>query len=62
MIHASEAMHTDELDGHFRVWPAYTNHEGNLPAGFEYRSDAARQLTVEELRRMIEQSQAEATE
>jgi hypothetical protein len=56
LIHAGESMHTDMLDRHFRVYPAYTGHKGNLGEGYEYRSDEARQLTVEELRVMLDAS------
>lgn len=52
LIHAGESMHTDDLGGYFRVWPA-TRTPGNLPSGFEYTSDKASQLTVEQLRVML---------
>ncbi len=39
LIHRGESLHTDEYSDYFIVWPAYTNHIGNLPDGFEYRTD-----------------------
>jgi hypothetical protein len=45
-------MHTDDLGRFFRVWPA-TATRGNLPPGFEFTSDKAPQLTVEQLRAML---------
>ncbi len=54
LVNAAESMHTDDIGEHYRIYPAYAGHRGNLPAGFEYRSDTARQLTIESLRRMLE--------
>jgi UDP-N-acetylglucosamine 4,6-dehydratase len=54
LIHAGESMHADDIGEHFRVYPAFTGHHGNLPEGYEYRSDTARQLSIEELRGMLE--------
>lgn len=62
LIHAGEAMHTDDCGDFFRVFPAYSQHKGNLPEGYEYRSDTALHLTVGELRGMIARSEQEATE
>lgn len=68
MIHAGEAMHTEHVkigtlpDGttaheYFRVHPAYSGFKGNLLAGYEYRSDTARQLNVGELVEMLKCSE-----
>jgi UDP-N-acetylglucosamine 4,6-dehydratase len=53
LVNAAEAMHTDDIGSHYRIHPAYSGHHGNLPTGFEYRSDTARQLTIAELGRML---------
>lgn len=53
LVNAGEAMHTDERQEDFRIWPAYLGYKGNLPEGYEYRSNTARQLSVEELREML---------
>lgn len=56
LIHAGESMHADDIKGHFRVYPAYTSHKGNLSDSFEYRSDGALWLSVGELRDMLNES------
>ncbi len=56
LVHSGESMHADMDGDHFRIFPAYTGHRGNLGEGYEYRSDEARQLTVEELRAMLDAS------
>lgn len=53
LVHKSEAMHTDDINSHFLVYPAYTLHKGNLPKDFEYRSDTARHLCHHELVEML---------
>jgi len=62
LIHPGEAMHTEDMGEYFKVWPAYTEHRGNLPAGYEYTSEKARQLTTGELREMVQQSETEGGE
>jgi UDP-N-acetylglucosamine 4,6-dehydratase/5-epimerase len=56
LIHAGESMHADDIGTHFRIYPAYTGRKGNLPDGFEYRSDLAPQVRVRELREMLVRS------
>lgn len=58
LVHAGESMHAGELDGAFRIWPAYSGRADvritrDLPEGFEYRSDTARRITTEGLRQML---------
>jgi UDP-N-acetylglucosamine 4,6-dehydratase len=53
LLHSGESMHTDDIETHFRVYPAFTNYVGNLPDGFEYTSATAHQLSVSELQQMI---------
>lgn len=53
LIHASEAYHTEDTGDSFRVWPAFDGVKGNVPEGFEYRSDTAPQLTLGELSAMV---------
>jgi UDP-N-acetylglucosamine 4,6-dehydratase/5-epimerase len=55
LIHSGESMHTHEAGAYFRVWPASnaTMMITSLPVGFEYTSDKAPQLTVEQLRAML---------
>lgn len=53
LVHSGESMHTDDIETHYRVYPASTGYIGNLPEGFEYRSDTARQLTVHELKQLV---------
>jgi FlaA1/EpsC-like NDP-sugar epimerase len=55
LVHRGEAAHTVEdasLD-RFYIYPAYAGKQGNLPAGYEYTSDAAVQLEVQDLVGMI---------
>ncbi len=56
LIHAGESMHADDIGSHFRIYPAYSGYRGNLPDGFEYRSDTARQLGVSEMKGMLDAS------
>lgn len=53
LLHKSEAQHADDIGGHFRIWPAFMGRRGNLPEGYEYRSDTARHLSISDLRRML---------
>jgi len=53
LIHVGEAIYARDCGNVFKVWPAYSGALGNLHADFEYTSDRAKQLTVEELRAMI---------
>lgn len=56
LLHSGESMHTQDIGNYFRVYPAWTNYEGNLDFGYEYNSKYATQLSVEELRDMINES------
>lgn len=56
LVHNGESSHTFQDETHFRVYPAFYNVESNLPTGFEYTSDNAPQLNVEQLRVMINES------
>ena len=58
LIHVGEAIYARDCGDVFKVWPAYSGAFGNLPADFEYTSDKAKQLTVEEMRAMIAKVQA----
>jgi UDP-N-acetylglucosamine 4,6-dehydratase len=53
LIQAGESMHTMYGKGHFLVYPANQKVYRPLDYGFEYTSDVARQLTVDELRDML---------
>lgn len=53
LVHPGESMNADDIGDYYRIYPAYTGHKGNLPQGFQYRSDTARQISVEELSWMI---------
>jgi len=53
LIHAAEAMHTCDIGALFRIYPATSTFESNLKEGFEYTSDTAPQLSVEQLREKI---------
>ena len=51
-------MHSEDIGDYFRVYPAYQERfvwVNRLPPGYEYRSDRARQLSVDDLRRLISQ-------
>lgn len=50
LIHRGESMHTTTLGNkHFRIWPAFTLHEGDYPFGYEYTSEMAEQMTPAEI-------------
>jgi nucleoside-diphosphate-sugar epimerase len=58
LIHGGESMHTMPVIGGngwrgFRVFPAYTGVLGGLEAGYNYSSDIARHLSLDELRAMV---------
>jgi UDP-N-acetylglucosamine 4,6-dehydratase len=53
LIHVGEAIYTRDCGDVFKVWPAYSGAVGSLDPNFEYTSDKAKQLTVEEMRVMI---------
>ncbi len=54
LVHRGEALHTFEHAGYFIITPASSRVKGSMEPSYEYRSDTARQLTVEELRRMLD--------
>lgn len=53
MVHKGEAIHTSSRETSFLIYPAFANYCGNLPCGFEYTSDRAKQLTKQELVEML---------
>jgi len=54
LTHAAEAMHTIDIGGYFRVYPATKQIDSNLPIGFEYTSANAPHYTLEQLRSLLE--------
>jgi UDP-N-acetylglucosamine 4,6-dehydratase len=53
LLHSGESMHAVETPDVFQIYPASGGTLGNLPDGFEYTSNIAPQLTVEQLRAII---------
>jgi len=56
LIHVGEAIYTEDCGDVFKVWPAYSGHFGSMDGNFEYRSDQAQQLSIEEMRSMIKEA------
>lgn len=54
LIHAGEATHVKPLGEYFYLFPAYRCPMNELPDGWEYGSETAPQLTVDQLRAMLE--------
>lgn len=57
LIHRGESMHTYGEGEYFAIRPAFTQERGNLPFGYEYSSDMARQLTPAEIMAKIAEDQ-----
>lgn len=53
LIHSGESMHAFNTPGHFIIHPANSGYIGNLVSGYEYCSNTAPQLSVEQLRALI---------
>lgn len=58
LLNAHESPYAREAGPHFVLGPLSGEPVGELPAGYEYRSDTARQLEVRELRALLREMDA----
>lgn len=56
LLHSGESMHSYDTGDHFRVFRATTNIKGNLELGYEYCSNHAPQLSIDDLRNMLDET------
>lgn len=63
LVSSGEALHTEDIGTHYRIYPATFGFLGNLPFDFSYTTDKNNLwLTIEEMSRMIDEYRYESGE